>query len=53
MLSNWWLVTSRTHEGSIVKPMLFNISIDSLDDEIEYILSKFKGDTNKAEGMTC
>lgn len=44
MPSNWWLVTSRAHEGSIVSPILFNIFIDNLDDETEYILSKFKGD---------
>lgn len=53
MLSKWWLVASRAHEGSIVKPMLLNISIDSLDDESDYILSKSKGDTNKTEGLTC
>lgn len=36
---------SRAQERSIVRPMLFNIFIDNLDDETEYILSKFKGDT--------
>ena len=44
MPSNWWLVTSKAHEGSIVRPM-FNIFSDNLDDETEYIFSKFKGDT--------
>lgn len=44
-LATWWLVTSRAHEMSIMRTILFNIFIDNLDDETKHILSKCKGDT--------
>ena len=42
---SWQLVTRDTPQGSVVKPVLFSVSVEDLDKGTESILSKFADNT--------